>query len=243
MGPRPATQRIRTWIRVPGMLCTAEIFTAMDPYLCLGGATVDTRIEGTTLDEAAEHLLELARRQEGPVGIIGLSLGAIVAMAAAVKDPSIFHAAVLISTNPRGPRLEQMQAWEELVRRNTAGAFPEIAGDLAPALFAPARITAALLRTGTAMAEHHGPRVFADQLGIQRSRRDLRTELQRVTARTLVLAGSEDQLCTPEMHHDIATAMPHAELHIMPGAGHLMPLEGPEATANTINHWNRRKTS
>ena len=243
MAPHPTDEQIRTWIRVPGMLCTAEIFTAMDPYLCLGGATVDTRIEGTTLDEAAEHLLELARRQEGPVGIIGLSLGAIVAMAAAVKDPSIFHAAVLISTNPRGPRPEQMQAWEELVRRNTAGAFPEIAGDLAPALFAPARITAALLRTGTAMAEHHGPRVFADQLGIQRSRRDLRTELPRVGARTLVLAGSEDQLCTQDMHQDIAAAMPHAELHIMSGAGHLMTLEDPASTANTINHWNRRKTS
>lgn len=242
MAPRPATQRIRTWIRVPGMLCTAEIFTAMDPYLRLGGATVDTGIEGTTLDEAAEHLLELARGQEGPVGIIGLSLGAIVAMAAAVKDPAVFQAAVLISTNPRGPRPEQIRAWEAMARRNSAGEFADIAGELAPVLFATARTTGPLLGSGTAMAEHLGQWALADQLGIQRSRRDLRPELPRVGARTLVLAGSEDQLCTQDMHQDIAAAMPDAELHVLAGAGHLMTLEDPASTANIINLWNLRKT-
>ena len=93
------------------------------------------------------------------------------------------------------------------------------------------------------MAEHLGRRALADQLGIQRSRRDLRPELHRVGARTLVVAGSKDQLCTQDTHHDIATAMPHAELHIMTGAGHLMTLEDPASTANIINHWNLRETS
>ncbi|MEC5180583.1 alpha/beta fold hydrolase [Arthrobacter sp. CG_A4] len=242
MAPRPAEQQIRTWIRVPGMLCTAEVFTAMDPFLDLGGTTVDARIQGTTLGGAAEFLLELARTREGPVGIIGLSLGAIVVMAAAVEDPAAFHAAVLISTNPRGPRTEQIRAWEVMARRNSAGAFTDIAGELAPALFAPDRGTGPLLRSGKTMAERLGQRAFADQLGIQGSRRDLRPELPRIGARTLVLAGSADRLCSPDMHQDIAAAMPHAELEVMTGAGHLMTLEDPAATANIINLWYQRKT-
>lgn len=224
------------------MLCTAEIFTAMDPYLRLGGATVDARIQGRTLDEGAAWLLETARAQEGPVGIIGLSLGAIVAMAAATEDPDLFHSAVLISTNPRGPRPGQLRAWDSMAQRNTDGAFHTIASELASTLFAPARATGPLLHLGTAMAEQIGQRVFAEQLGVQRTRRDLRPELSRVGARTLVIAGSEDQLCNPAMHHDITAAMPHAELHVLTGAGHLMTLEDPASTANIINLWNQRNT-
>lgn len=238
-----AKPQVRTWIRVPGMLCTAEIFTIMDPYLQLGATTVDVPLQGNTLEEAAEHLLGVARSQDGPVGVIGLSLGAIVAMAAAVKDPAVFDAAVLISTNPRAPRPDQLRAWEAMARRNSASAFPDIAKELAPALFAPTRATGTLLNAGTAMAERLGQHALTAQLGIQRSRRDLRPELPRVGARTLVLAGSDDQLCAPDMHQDITSVMPDAELHVMTGAGHLMTFEDPASTAHTINLWNLRKTS
>ncbi|MCB5292684.1 alpha/beta fold hydrolase [Arthrobacter sp. SO3] len=241
MALHPTDEQIRTWIRVPGMLCTAGIFTAMDPYLNLGGTTRDVPIRGTTLDEASGHIVALAMDRPGPVGIIGLSLGAIIAMAAAVKDPGLFDTAILISTNPRGPRPEQIQAWDAMARRNRAGALHDIAAETAPALFAPDRRTGPLPGVGAAMANDIGRDAFADQLGIQRSRRDLRPELARVSARTLVLAGTEDQLCGLELHRDIAAALPNADLEVLAGAGHLMTLEDPASTANIINNWNLRK--
>ena len=235
-------QGIRSWIRLPGMLCTSQIFTALDPYLNLGGMDVDAPIHGETLEEAADSLLALARRQDGPVGVIGLSLGAIVAMAAAIKDPTVFDAAVLISTTPRAPRPEQIRAWKAMVRRAADGKFLDMAGELAPAMFAPARATAPLLGSARAMAENIGHYAFADQLGIQLSRRDLRPDLPRIGARTLVLAGSEDQLCSRDVHQDIGAGIPNTELQVLTGFGHLLTLEDPASAANAINLWNLRRT-
>ncbi|MEO8220547.1 MAG: alpha/beta hydrolase [Specibacter sp.] len=243
MAQESGQQQIRTWIRLPGMLCTAEIFTVLDPYLDLGGTDVDTHIRGGTLDEAAENLLALARSQEGPVGIIGLSLGAIVAMAAMVKGPEAFHAAVLISTTPRGPRPEQITAWDAMAKQTQNGAFLKVLNGLEPALFAPSQATTARLNSARAMAENIGQAPFVEQLGIQTSRRDLRPELPQICASTLVLAGSKDQLCNREVHQDIAAGIPNSELHVLAGQGHLLTLESPAPAANIINLWNLRRTT
>ncbi len=225
------------------MLCTAEIFTVMDPYLLTSGQVVDVPIEGASLDSAAETLLRLVLEKDRPVGVMGVSLGAIIAMAAAAQNPTAFDAVVLISTNPQAPRPEQFDAWSLMVSRVADGEFPELADELVPALFAPKRATARLLQVGRSMAGQLGQQALLKQLQVQRSRRDLRPELLRINAPTLVIAGSADQLCGRQPHQDITAAIPNAQLHILEGFGHLMTLEDPATTAGLINQWTTRSNS
>jgi pimeloyl-ACP methyl ester carboxylesterase len=51
---------------------------------------------------------------------------------------------------------------------------------------------------------------------------------------TLVVAGAEDQLRSPEEARELADGIPSARLEIVPGAGHLIPLEQPQALAGAI---------
>lgn len=55
-----------------------------------------------------------------------------------------------------------------------------------------------------------------------------------------ILAGGADRL-TPVGHsHRIARALPHARLSILPGAGHMIPLERPEELTAEITYLTRR---
>ena len=63
---------------------------------------------------------------------------------------------------------------------------------------------------------------------VQLSRRDLLTRLPAVEVPTLVVSGLDDAICPPHFHTEIVQQMPDARLVTL-DAGHLLPLEWPEA--------------
>jgi proline-specific peptidase len=56
---------------------------------------------------------------------------------------------------------------------------------------------------------------------------DLRPELPRITAPTLVVTGQEDFITGPPSAADFVSAIPHAELVLILGAGHFVFVEAP----------------
>jgi 3-oxoadipate enol-lactonase len=46
---------------------------------------------------------------------------------------------------------------------------------------------------------------------------------------TLVVVGEEDALIPPDVSREMAARIPGARLEVLPGAGHLAPLEVPDA--------------
>jgi pimeloyl-ACP methyl ester carboxylesterase len=66
---------------------------------------------------------------------------------------------------------------------------------------------------------------------------DLRPDLPRITAPTLVLAGAEDPATPPSHAETIAALVPHARLEVLAGAGHLATVQDPgAATALLVDH-------
>ena len=51
---------------------------------------------------------------------------------------------------------------------------------------------------------------------------------------TLVLAGENDQITPPPVARGLAANMPRARYEMVPRAGHVPPLEEPEATTNLV---------
>ncbi|TDC98364.1 alpha/beta fold hydrolase [Actinomadura sp. 7K507] len=64
---------------------------------------------------------------------------------------------------------------------------------------------------------------------------DVRGDLGRVGARTLVLGGAEDPATPPHEQRAIARAIRRARLEILPGVAHLAPAAAPEAVADVLN--------
>ncbi|MCO1659102.1 alpha/beta fold hydrolase [Pseudonocardia humida] len=81
----------------------------------------------------------------------------------------------------------------------------------------------------------------ADRTGLHRvmtammlERPDLSERLPRITAPTLFVAGGEDPIWSPERAAAAAAAMPRGTSAAIAGAGHLPPLESPEAFAEQV---------
>ncbi len=67
------------------------------------------------------------------------------------------------------------------------------------------------------------------KVGLAMSEMDLRDAVPRLTVPTTVLVGAEDRLTPPSHSRRIAEKLPYLErLIVLPGAGHMTPLERPE---------------
>lgn len=63
---------------------------------------------------------------------------------------------------------------------------------------------------------------------------DFRKELENIQIPTLVVCGSEDLLCTPEMHHNIVESLPNASYVEIEDIGHTLNLEAIPQTISLI---------
>ena len=95
----------------------------------------------------------------------------------------------------------------------------------------------AVLDLCLAMALDLGPQVFRDQSLALRDRADRQETLATFRGPALVLMGIADRLCPLERHELMHALMPQSRLVVIPGAGHLPPLERPAETAQALRGW------
>ncbi|XHX78087.1 MAG: alpha/beta fold hydrolase [Stenomitos frigidus ULC029] len=63
---------------------------------------------------------------------------------------------------------------------------------------------------------------------------DIRSELSKITAPTLVIGARHDWICPPEFSEEIAKAIPNADLRIFEQSGHSIRADEPEALLDAI---------
>lgn len=63
---------------------------------------------------------------------------------------------------------------------------------------------------------------------------DLRPVLASIAVPTTVLVGSRDTLTPPRLARQLVAGLPDAELLVLPGAGHMLPLEAPDRVVEAI---------
>jgi pimeloyl-ACP methyl ester carboxylesterase len=77
------------------------------------------------------------------------------------------------------------------------------------------------------------PQVRAEAFASSRGM-DLREELARVRVPAVVLAGSADKVIAPVLGRAVAKALPGARFEEIEGAGHMLPLEAPDAVVRAV---------
>jgi len=193
----------------------------------------DTRGHGTspapagayTLDDLVDDLLALLDRLGVErAHVAGLSLGGMTALRLAAREPHRVHRlAVLCSsakTEPQGFLDRAAAARTD----GTASFAPTVVSRwLTPPYAAAHPDLVARLEAQVAGADDEGYAACAEVVGHV----DLRADLRRVTAPTLVVSGVEDPALPPEHQRVIADGIAAAELLTLSPAAHLANLEQP----------------
>lgn len=215
---------------MPGMLCDAGLWAEVEPMLDV--SPVHAQVDAPSITGMAEQVLSAV---DGPFVLVGLSLGAIVGFEVARLAPDRIAGFAAMSTNAAAPRDDQHRGWRRMSERAACGEFAAVVEDVLPTMYAAPRPRPGLARAFREMAQRVGAERLRTQLAAQATRTDVRSALGSITAPALVVGGTRDALCPPEFHREIADQFAGAELHVVPDAGHLLPLEAPAAVAALVN--------
>ncbi len=178
------------------------------------------------------------------VAVVGYSMGGRVAVHLALSKPKRLWALVLESASPgiedsaeREERLRSDAALAEAIEQEGIAAFVD-RWQAQPLFATQARLPA------TAREELRRQRLRNDPVGLGNSLRGMGAgaqepvfdRLSEIRIPTLVLAGAEDEkYCA--LARRTAAALPRARLQIVPGAGHAVQLERPEAFAAAVREF------
>ena len=200
-----------------------------------------------TLDNNVEDMEALRQHLGlGKIVVIGASYGGMVAMTYASRYPANVSHLMAIVTVADSRFLERAQA--TLAKHGTASQ-QAIAQHLWNGTFRDAahlqeyfRIMAPLysMTYDPTVAQPNGHRAIlsADAINVAFGgwlrTYDIRSQLHRITAPTLVIAGRHDWICPPEFSEEIAQLIPNADLRIFENSGHSIRVDEPEALLDAI---------
>lgn len=219
---------------LPGMMCDARMWGGIGPQL---GVPVLHHLP--TEADSMEALAEAFLREAPPrFALAGLSMGGILAMEVLRQAPARVERLALLDTNPRAEAPEVQARRAPQIARALAGGLARVMRDeMKPNYLAAGPGQPAILDLCMDMALSLGPEVFARQSRALRDRPDQQATLAAFTGPALVLMGAEDRLCPLDRHQLMHKLMPQSRLVILPGAGHLPPLERPQETASALRDW------
>ena len=171
----------------------------------------------------------VARLGLGRPHLAGLSFGGILALALSGRHPAVARSLVLASAYAGWAGSLPADAVDQRLRQAMVLAdLPpeEFAGTLLPTMFAESTPAAAVAAFGAAMRAFHptGFRAMA-----RASAENLRDVLARIEVPALLLYGDRDVRAPRPVAEDLHRSILGARLVLLPGIGHAVNIEAPEA--------------
>ncbi|MBL8728668.1 MAG: alpha/beta hydrolase [Planctomycetes bacterium] len=175
---------------------------------------------------------------DGPLDVVGLSMGGYVAQALWARHPALVRSLALVDTRSRpddeAAKAGRDAAIQTVVEQGRAAIANGMLGKLlAPR---PERDVRALLlraRLHTMIESLPVETIVADLRGL-RDRPDRTPMLAGITVPTLVVVGSDDRITPPAEARQMSAAIPGARLATLPGCGHMTPMEDPVGFAREL---------
>lgn len=221
---------------IPGLACTAEMFTAQIAALWPHGpVTVASTLEGDTIAGMAASILAAAPPR---FALGGISMGGYISFEILRQAPERVTRLALLDTSARPDTPEQTEARRAFVARVRQGELEAVLRQIAPNLLHPDHRDAALLiETQVRMGLAVGPDGFVRQEEAISGRIDSRPHLSAINVPTMVLVGDRDPLTPPSRAEEIAAGVPGARLVVVSECGHASTLEQPEAVNRALVNW------
>ena len=188
-----------------------------------------------SLDDLVDDLVALMDAVGVPrASVVGLSLGGMTAMRLAAREPGRVDRLALLCTSAKTDPQGFLDRAAAARSGGTAPLAPAVVTRwLTPAFAAEHPDLVARLEAMIAAADDEGYAACCEVVAGM----DLRGDLARITAPTLVVAGADDPALPPEHQRVVADGIPGAELLTVGPAAHLANLErGLEVTGALLAH-------
>lgn len=221
---------------LPGLLEDADAFEHPIVALRQHGTVLaaDLTREDTMAGLAREAF---AQAPEGPLAVIGHSMGGYVLLEMLRQDPGRIEAAVFLNTNAR-PDTPESSANRRRLMEMAERDFPGVIKTLLPKLVTEAHLAEVDISGKiTEMALATGKEGFLRQEKAIIGRIDSRPHLGRIRCRTLVIAADQDQLMPVEVVREIAEGVPGARFEVVKDSGHMTSIEQPEALTRLLSEF------
>ena len=216
-----------------------DLFGRLPHWRCI---SVDHRGTGAschtgpiTVEAMADDLVAVADAQRvGTCVLAAESAGAAAALLAVLRAPQRFAGLVLVGAS-----------WQ----RPVPGAKDAFIAGLRQDYLATLRgfVDACLPETDSAELRRWGVQVLsrasaddAVELLTCRALLDLETQVQGIHLPVLLIHGADDPIVPAQSSRELAALLPQAELHLMPGLGHVPIVTEPARVAAMIDHFGTR---
>jgi pimeloyl-ACP methyl ester carboxylesterase len=222
---------------LPGLACDARIYA---PQLA---AFPDSRAVdgyGTADSLAAMARIALDQAPES-FDLLGHSMGGRVALEVFRLAPERVRRIALVSTGVHSLREGEADKRAALQAVGWNHGFEKLIDTWLPPMVAEAnRARPEIYQPLLRMNVDSGQEVFDAQIHALVNRAEMASLLPTIACPALVMTGELDTWAGPEQHRAIAAAIPNSELVIVPGAGHMIQFEAPDAVNAAIARWLER---
>jgi len=225
-----------TLILLPGLMCDADVWEHQRTHLSNLADIIIPDFRGyDSLTAMAESVLEQAPAR---FALAGHSMGGRVALEIFRLAPDRITRLALLETgaDPIGAgEAEKRQFLIDLARDGGMDAVAD--AWLLPMLHPDRHNDKHLINAITVMIKRTSTDQFIKQVQALINRPDATACLKNIKCKTLLLAGRYDNLYPVQQHESMLREIPGARLVIIENAGHMAPLEKPEAVTNALREW------
>jgi 3-oxoadipate enol-lactonase len=179
------------------------------------------------VDDAIAVIEQVAR---GPVVFVGLSIGGLIAQGVAERRPDLVRALVLSNT---AAKLGTAESWQARIAAVQAGGLEAIADAVLDRWFPPPFRHGAEAGLWRAMLVRTPADGYIAACATLASA-DQRSATARLRFPVLAIAGADDAATPPALVRETAALISGASCHVLPGTGHLPPIDTPGAWADLV---------
>jgi pimeloyl-ACP methyl ester carboxylesterase len=170
--------------------------------------------------------------------LVGLSMGGYVSFEIMRQAPDRVERLALFNTTARPDTPESRQRRLDMIEISRAGGFSKLPAQMLANQLYPGHLkNERIVGTVLTMAQRMGAGIFMRQQTAIMSRPDSRPDLAAIACPTLVVSGRQDGLTPPEVLAEIAAGIPGAKYIPIDEAGHLSPLDQPQAVSAVLRYW------
>jgi pimeloyl-ACP methyl ester carboxylesterase len=223
----------RLWSAVAADLATSCRVVSID----LPGFGQSTLGPGFTIESLGDGVAALAKSlQLGPFVAAGLSMGGYIVQALASRHADALSGLVLLDTKSDADTPQQKHGRDAMIELARESGSKAVADEMLGKLLSPQTIRTSpqVVRELRAMMEAVPPKTIETALAAMRDRREYTRQLPTLSMPLQLIVGEDDALATPSLMQTMQQAAPGSKLAIIPGAGHVPPLEQPQLTADAF---------
>lgn len=217
-------------IFIPGLLCTHEVWgqtnTLRDKHTCYDANVIDF----SSIEDMSDNLLK--HLPSNDVVLIGISMGGYVAIDAAIKAKDKIKKLILINATANSVDPATITERKKAIKFAMQGRLMDIlAMSNGICYFNPKKEWILLEKE---MGKKIGTQGYINQQTAILNRKNYTSELENITADTLIISGKADKIIPTKDAIDMCDKIKKSSLFLLSECGHLATLEKSDVVANII---------